>query len=219
MISNLLLDLDGTLVDSSPGIYHSFCLACDKFSLSAPSYSLFCSLIGPPIQDIARQLFSNLDHSSIEEFRQIFRDDYDDLRYKMHEWYPGVLDTISSLKTSLAIDISIITNKPTHPALDLIESAGLISCISRIIGIDYLAIYDSGPVFSSKADALSYIIRLDSLDLRKSVYVGDTYSDLEACEHCKLPFIAALYGFHIWHPQQTPPHCINYFGEIKSFLS
>lgn len=219
MIRQLLLDLDGTLVDSSPGIYHSFVLACDEFSLPPPSYAAFCPLIGPPIQEIAMQLYPDLDPVTAEEFRRVFRDDYDNLSYKMAEWYPGVQDTIELLSAKPGMSISIVTNKPTRPALDLVRNEGLISCFSQIVGIDYLAACSAGSVFSTKAEALSYVLLSASSDLLQSVYVGDTLGDLEACNRCNLPFIASLYGFYRWHHQQMPPRCIKYFGEIQSFLS
>jgi len=219
MISHLLLDLDGTLVDSSPGIYHSFVLACDEFSLSPPSFSAFCPLIGPPIQEIATRLYPDLYPETLEEFRRLFRYDYDNLSYQMAEWYPGVRDTIELLSTKSDMSISLVTNKPTKPAHDLIRRAGLVSCFLQIVGIDYLAASSAGSVFSSKADALAYVLLSASSDLLQSVYVGDTLSDLEACERCNLPFIASLYGFHRWHHQQMPPRCIKNFGEIQSFLS
>lgn len=218
MIRNLILDFDGTLVDSSPGIYHSFVLACDKFSLSPPSLADFRTLIGPPIQKIATQLFPDLEPNAIEVFRRTFRYDYDNCSYQMCKWYPDVLDTIQLLSARAGMSISVVTNKPTLPTLDLIRSAGLSSCFSRIVGIDYLAVSSSGSVFSSKAEALAYVLLLPSSNLLHSVYVGDTVSDLEACKSCNLPFIAALYGFHQWHPQQIPPRSIMHFGEIQSFL-
>ena len=218
MISNLLLDLDGTLVDSSRGIYHSFVLACDNFSLSPPNYTSFCHLIGPPIQKIATQLFPDLDLKTIEEFRRIFRLDYDNLSYKMYEWYPGVVDTIKELSTCPGISMSIVTNKPSLPALELIKSSGLRSCFSQIVGIDYLSVFSNGPVFSSKSEALSHVLLSSPVDLLKSAYVGDTLNDLDACKRCNLQFIAALYGFHRWHHQQMPPRCIAHFGEVQSFL-
>ena len=218
MITHLLLDLDGTLVDSSPGIYRSFVLACERFGLMPPGYVKFCSLIGPPVQEIAARLYPDFDPVSLEEFRGIFRYDYDNISYRMANWYPEVRDTLESLSTKSGISMSIVTNKPTKPALDLVKSKGLASCFSRIVGIDFLAVHFAGPVFSSKAEALSYVLLSASSELTKSVYVGDTPSDQEACDCCNLPFIACLYGFHRWHPQQMPPCRIERFGEISSFL-
>lgn len=218
MLRHLLLDLDGTLVDSSPGIYNSFALACTKYSLSPPSYDSFCSLIGPPIQQIAKRLYPDLDPDRVEGFRRVFRNDYDNLGYKMFRCYPDVPEIIKLLSTNPDISISIVTNKPTKPAVNLIASTGLASCFSKVVGIDYLSSSLSGSMFRSKAEALCCILESTSSQLLQSVYVGDTPSDLEACDRCNLPFIAALYGFHRWHHQEMPARCIKQFSEIQSFL-
>ena len=219
MISHLLLDLDGTLINSSPGIYKSFVLACDRFSLLSPSYAQFCPLIGPPVQQIAQQLYPSLDLVSLEEFRGVFRDDYDNTSFRMADWYPEVRDTLNILSANFGISISIVTNKPTRPAFDLVASEGLTSCFSRIVGIDFLAAHSAGPVFSSKVNALSYVLFSASFEVAKSVYVGDTPSDQAACDCCSLPFIAALYGFHRWNQMQMPTLCIESFSEILSLMN
>ena len=218
MITHLILDLDGTLVNSSPGIYHSFVLACEKFCLPPPSYAEFYPLIGPPVQEIAARLYPGFEPVPLEEFRRFFRDDYDNISYRMADWYPEVRDTLKTLSANPGISISIVTNKPTRPALNLVRSEGLASCLSRIVGIDYVAANSASSFFSSKAEALSYVLLSNSSELGQSVYVGDTPSDQAACDRCNLPFIACLYGFHRWHQQQMPPRCIERFGEIQQFL-
>lgn len=218
MISHLLLDLDGTLIDSSYGIHCSFISACDKFCLPPPSYKAFCPLIGPPVQEIVSLLYPKVDSVCVEEFRKVFRCHYDNFGYRMAEWYPEVGNTLRALSTNDGISISIVTNKPTKPSLDLVMSEGLASCFSRIVGIDYLATRSAGSVFSSKAEALSYVLLTASCELAQSVYVGDTPSDQEACDRCNLPFIAALYGFHRWQHRHMPPRFIERFGEIESYL-
>jgi phosphoglycolate phosphatase len=219
MLTHLLLDLDGTLIDSSPGIYHSFCLACDSLSLKPPSLSDFCSLIGPPIQHIAARLYPHLDQVSLEHFRRVFREDYDRLSYRMAEWYPGVLDSLTVLSGELGIDLAIVTNKPTKPAVELIKHADSYDIFSRIVGIDYRVVHGAGPVFGSKAEALSYVLGSDSFDLSRSAYLGDTTNDRDACETCNLLFIAAVYGFHQWLPEQKPQWCLERFCDIQLLLS
>jgi phosphoglycolate phosphatase len=219
MLSHLLLDLDGTLINSSPGIYHSFCLACDRLSLKPPDFSEFCSLIGPPIEYIAVSLYPHLGQASLEHFRRLFRQDYDAIRYRMAEWYPDVVDSLTVLSDEWGIDLTIVTNKPTRPAVELIKDSNSYDIFSRVVGIDYRVVQGTGPIFGSKAEALSYVIGSDSFDLSRSAYLGDTMSDREACEACNLLFIAAVYGFHKWLPDQKPQWCLESFRDIPLLLS
>ena len=219
MPNHLLLDLDGTLIDSSPGIFHSFTLACVSLGLPHPHYDEFRHLIGPPVQHIAAALYPNLDPISIEYFRQVFREDYDHASYRMAYWYPGVIDTLLTLSAHPRLRVSIVTNKPTEPAVQLVKRSDLSHCFSQIVGIDYLAVHAIGPVFASKTEALSYVLRSTHSDAAQSLYVGDTPSDQVACCQCKVPFAAVLYGFHRWQPKERPLLCLERFGDLHSLLN
>lgn len=216
--TQLLLDLDGTLVDSSLGIYQSFELACQSLDLECPTRIDFCRLIGPPIQQIASMVFPDLDPMSIEQFKCVFRADYDRIGFLQAHWYPGVIETIISLAKDTSLNMSVITNKPTGPAAELIKQAGLSSCITRTVGIDYLIQRESGRPFSSKSEALSFVLSTSSPSVMMSAYVGDTPSDQDACSIVNVPFIAALYGFHRWNEEQLPVLHVRRFKDIKCLL-
>ena len=218
MLSNLFLDLDGTLIDSSSGIYHSFCLACRYASVKPPSLNEFCSYIGPPIQNIARRMYPDLDQKALEDFKNIFREDYDQASYRMASWYPDVIDTLHYLSADLGINLIIVTNKPSKPAINLVKEGGLLNIFSRVVGIDYRVMKNTGPIFNSKTEALSYVLNSDDFDLSRSAYLGDTLSDRDACQACDLLFVGALYGYHEWTPEQRPYWHLKRFGDIKLLL-
>lgn len=218
MLEHLLLDLDGTLIDSSAGIYHSFCLACKDVSLEPPTLGSFCSYIGPPIQDIAKSLYPSLDQETLESFKSIFREDYDRKSYQNAEWYPGVIQNLNYLYKELGIKLTIVTNKPTRPAINLVKNGGCHEVFSRIVGIDYRVEHNAGQVFSSKAEALSYVLATEECKHFKSAYLGDTINDLNACKKCGLLFIGALYGYHQWSTEQRPDLHIQQFKDIKLLL-
>ena len=211
---HLLLDLDGTLINSSPGIYHSFSLACLSLGLQVPSFASFCQMIGPPVQDIASRLYPDLDAIALENFRKIFRNDYDSHSYRNAVWYPGVLDTLFTLALNQSLRISIVTNKPTSPSRELIKSAGMLPFFVDIVGIDYRVLHSTGAMFASKAEALSFFLDYTSTHYSQSLYVGDTLGDRDACALTRVAFIAALYGFHQWAVRDRPPLCLERFDDI-----
>ena len=218
MLEHLLLDLDGTLMDSSAGIYHSFCLACRDISVETPELAKFCTYIGPPIQVIAKRLYPHLNHNEIEHFRKIFREDYDRRSYQNAEWYPEVIENLDYLSAELGIKLTLVTNKPTKPAIKLIKNGGCHGIFSRIVGIDYLVENGAGQIFNSKAEALSYVLSTEELDISRSAYLGDTINDREACKKCGLLFIGALYGYHNWTSEERPYWHIERFKDIKVLL-
>jgi len=214
----LLLDLDGTLIDSSPGIFHSFSLACYSLGLKTPAYASFSKLIGPPVQHIARSLYPELDIAALECFRKIFRDDYDHHSYRNANWYPGVIDTLNLLSSDPGLHMIIVTNKPTRPSEELIKSAGIHSCFVDIFGVDYRLVHATGSIFASKSEALSYVLSSTPIHASQSLYLGDTPSDQEACSRSQVPFVAALYGFHKWGIKDRPAYSLECFGDIHGVL-
>lgn len=216
--THLMLDLDGTLIDSSSGIYNSFSVACNSLGLTCPQFSNFVGLIGPPVERIVESIYPELSSIRVQDFKSIFRQDYDSHSFLDASWYPGTLKMLDFLSGIPQLTMTIVTNKPTEPATQLIKNSGLLSCFSRIIGIDYPASSNVSSRFSSKAQALEYVLRTSSSCHTSNIYVGDTPSDQKACAICHIPFVAALYGFHCWNVSLRPALSINNFTEIYPLI-
>lgn len=195
---HLFLDFDGTLIDSSQGIYYSFAKACRAIGLIPPDFLEFRSLIGPPIEKISKTLFHTLDDETTEQLRQHFRADYDQERYRMFTWHERVEETLALLARDCKLPLSIVTNKPTQPTLDIIEEAGLRPFFQHVVGIDYPCKQSVGTTFPSKANAITFALELTDCHPSACFYVGDTPSDLEAAHKSQVTFIAATYGFYQW---------------------
>ena len=216
---NIFLDFDGTLADSSEGIYIAFANACDHVGINAPPLIEFRSCIGPPIQVLAQRLFPKLEADRLETLRLKFRIDYDRKYYRRVEWYEGVIEGLQKLHAEETTRLSVVTNKPTLPTKKLIANAGLSGLFECVIGVDYRVVHRNGPVFRSKYDSICHALSLTECPARCSIYVGDTLSDQRACQESGVAFIAATYGFHSWQPQElegTTTACN--FREVVSLL-
>jgi phosphoglycolate phosphatase len=218
MFTHLLLDFDGTLADSSPGIFQSFLLACEAFGLTPPAELEFRRLIGPPVQHIVEKIYPHLGPDDVERFRLIFRDEYDHRGFRYADWYPGVHDALRVLSDSQNTRLTVVTNKPTSPTVKLLKVAELHSYFNGIIGIDYRVMAGQGSVFSTKAEAIAFALSSTSFESDRQIYLGDTPGDQAAAEACGLIFVAAEYGFYDWTDYQFLPLRINSFSQIIDVL-
>ena len=219
MLVHLIFDLDGTLIDSSSGIYSSFCYSCERFQLPQPNLSLFRGMIGPPVQDLLLKIYPESDSDLVNDFRICFREHYDSHGFSDFVWYPGVVSCLNFFKKDPSLCMSIVTNKPTRPAIEILNTQNLMCAFDRVVGIDYLNIKGNGSSFRSKSHALEYVTRTTSSNPEVSLYVGDTPGDHIACLEVGLPFVPVLYGFHQWETVNQFTRSIAHFPEIREHLA
>ena len=200
MFKDLFFDFDGTLADSSEGIYESFKNSCFKLNLEPVSINKFKKFIGPPISDILRKIYPNLSANQISDFKDFFRNDYDNKNFKLVNWYPGVQKGLKILAESGKFNsINVITNKPTKPTITLLKNAKLDSYFNNIYGIDYKLFRQiSTKSFINKGEAINFAIQTQKVKTNNALYIGDTNSDLLASKENNIKFVAVNYGFYLW---------------------
>ena len=88
-MKHIIFDLDGTLIDSSEGIYKAFCAVSGPKSILLSSD--FRRLIGPPVNIIYQKIFN---HPSKESFFvERFRFYYDTMYFGDFYFYDFVINT------------------------------------------------------------------------------------------------------------------------------
>lgn len=195
---HIFLDFDGTLVDSSNGIYRSLSKASVEIGLDPPSLANFRSMIGPPFISIAASLYPSLSNEKLSHFLAAFRREYDSHDYALVNWHEGVIDVLKDLYNDANTIIYIVTNKPTQPTRLIIKEAGLCGYFQDVIGIDYRQVEECGAIFADKSEALAFALMHAGCSTSNAVYIGDTPSDRDSCRRIDLAFVGVAYGFHSW---------------------
>jgi phosphoglycolate phosphatase len=201
-MKHIFFDFDGTLVDSSAGIYNAFAKACIHAKIDPPRLEQFSQQIGPPIEVIAKQLIPDLSDKVLATILQVFRREYDHKDFASVTWHEGVLDLLEYLSKKDNAHLSVVTNKPTQPTNAIIREAGIQTSFQAVVGIDYRGTSDKGPVFTNKSEAIDFTILLHGCSANDVIYIGDTPADRECSHKSGVRFIAATYGFHRWTTQE-----------------
>jgi phosphoglycolate phosphatase len=108
----VLFDLDGTLLNSIPGIAYSVAAAFRAAGLPERTLDLR-RLIGPPIRTILSRAAEATDDALLDELEWHFRVSYDSEGWGQTLCFPGVPELLETLKRN-GHRLFIISNKPRH---------------------------------------------------------------------------------------------------------
>ncbi len=119
--THVLLDLDGTLSDSEPGILRSLQWACEQEGFPVPSETQVRSVIGPPFEIGLPSI--GIPDDALERVVNRYRERYERIGAFENTLYDGIIDMLDGL-AGLGLSLSIATAKPeqtAHPILDYFE--------------------------------------------------------------------------------------------------
>ncbi len=185
---SIIFDLDGTLVDSLPGIEASTRYALERRSL-AMEFPPIRSVIGPPIAKMFAQLWPNLASDELAQLVGSFREHYDGDGCLLSLLYPGARETLCALKERGA-DLFVLTNKPAQASRTILAHLDILRFFEEVVSPDVCH-----PPFLTKSDGGRYLQKKHALEPVSTFLVGDGADDLATAQSCGFTFVAAGYGY------------------------
>ena len=189
--THVLLDLDGTISDSAPGIARSLQHAFTACGYEPPTDEQVRTVIGPPFEVGLPTL--GIGVGDLERVVAAYGERYHDVGLFENTVYPGVADMLDQL-TSAGHTLSIATAKPEPIAKRIIEHFGFSSYFEVQAG----ASVEVGVGRRTKAQVIDYALiqlRLTPADLDRVVMVGDRDHDVEGAHLNQIECIGVTWGF------------------------
>ncbi|MCK1424009.1 HAD hydrolase-like protein [Bradyrhizobium sp. 180] len=184
----VLLDLDGTLVDSQPGIAAS-CLAALRALGHEPGDTLDIKrFIGPPLEDILRALLAAYGDDRIELAVAAYRQHYGDSGLLGSELYPGINWALEEMR-SAGLRIYLATSKREIFARRILENLNLATHFDGIHGSV------PGGVLDHKPELLAHILSKHDISASHSLMVGDRRHDINGAHAVKIRGLGVLWGY------------------------
>src|SRR6185312_11734404 len=188
--SCILFDLDGTILDSAPGITETLAYMFTELDRPVPPQSELLRYVGPPILDSFRDL-AGMSPQQSQEALEIYRVRYLERGALASTVYPGVAKLLRQIHES-PLPLSLATSKPELPATKMLNLAGLTQYFDVIAGAS------EDEVRSRKADVVAEaLLRLARLgaDISNPVMVGDREHDIAGAAERGVPTIFVGWGY------------------------
>lgn len=186
---SLLLDLDGTLVDSQPGILAS-CRAALRSLGHEPGPSMdLASIIGPPMDDVMRYLLTPYGDDRIAEAVAAYRADYGDKGLLVTELYPGIAEVLHSIRDKGQARLFLATSKRRIFAERILDNLGLSACFDGIYGSV------PGGAIDHKPELIAHILAENDLRADRCIMVGDRRYDISGAHANDVRAIGVLWGY------------------------
>jgi phosphoglycolate phosphatase len=207
----IFFDLDGTLLDSIPGIEYSVRAAFATAGLDGNGIELR-RWIGPPIRTILANVAKTDDVVLLDTLERAFRASYDTEGWRKTPCFPGVAEVLASLKAG-GHRLFVVSNKPREVSGKILEMQGIAGHFDEIYTRD-----SADPPYGSKAGMLQAILRDYGLKPQDCVMVGDTMEDASAAALHRIAFIFMEHGYGELSQAQPVLLRLGNFSEFMEYV-
>jgi phosphoglycolate phosphatase len=187
---SLIFDLDGTLVDSLPGIAASLNRTLSAHGLSGHSDAMVRSFIGNGLRNlIMRAAPQSADPSLIESLLGLYRKDYELSWASGTHVYPGIHHMLDELRQA-GFPMSVLSNKVHGFTVEMVRSIFPSIHFSAVLGQR-----EGIPHKPHPAGALQIADMLGAAP-ENCIVIGDSTMDIETAANAGMRSIAVSWGYH-----------------------
>ncbi|MEK7990445.1 MAG: phosphoglycolate phosphatase [Thiotrichaceae bacterium] len=215
----VLIDLDGTLVDSVPDLSYAVDHMMMALELPQPGEQKVREWVGNGIEKLVkRALTDDMDAEPeaelFEQGLQIFKGSYAECNGRHSQLYEGVKEGLDWLQQEGFI-LACITNKAQQFTVPLLEKVGILSYFKLVVSGDSLPKKkpDPMPLLHSAAHF--------SVPPSKSLMIGDSMTDVKAARNAEFGAVICVnYGYNhgIDIQEANPDHVIDSFTQLPQLL-
>ena len=215
----VLIDLDGTLVDSVPDLAYSVDQTMLELGLPLRGEAAVRTWVGNGVKTLVERALTNDLHTpadpiELEKTLAVFMRIYADNTSQRSRVYPGVLAGLDFLQSCKQLKIACVTNKAEQFTHKLLRDLGLFERFALIVSGDTL------PEKKPHPQPLLYAAEQLGVAAADSLMLGDSKSDVKAARAAGFKVIAVSYGYN--HGEDIrdyqPDAVIDSFQELTTLI-
>ncbi len=190
----VLIDVDGTLVDSVPDLTYCVDAMMQRLDMPAHGEARVRNWVGNGVERLVRraligQLDGEPDEALYEQAYPIFLELYSENTSKRSCLYPGVREGLEYLKSE-GYKMGCVTNKAAQFTEPLLKDLGV---------ADYFSIVVSGDTLPQKKPdpaPLLHAARFFDVPPEQALMIGDSISDVKAARAAGFRIVCMTYGYN-----------------------
>lgn len=208
----IVLDLDGTLIDSAPDIHAAAARMLGEFGHAPLPLAQVQGFIGNGAPKLVARVMATVgadagDHAT---WFARFLHHYEADPATLTRPYPGVPEALEALSAA-GHAMGLCTNKPEAPARAILAQLGIDRHFAAVVGGDTLGV--------TKPDPRPLAHLLAALPQGPRLYVGDSEVDAETARAAGVPFALFTEGYRK-SPVSALPHdmAFSHFGDLPALV-
>jgi len=214
----ILIDVDGTLVDSVPDLAYCVDEMMKQMEMPTHGEAKVRNWVGNGVERLVRraligQLDGEPDEDLFEKAYPIFLDLYAVNTSQRSCLYPGVREGLDYMKAA-GYTLGCVTNKAAQFTIPLLKDLGIHDDFENIVCGDTLA--------KKKPDPLPLLHSAEVLKVtpEKSLMLGDSVSDVKAARAAGFQIICMSYGYNhgVDIRESNPDAVIDSMVELKGLI-
>ncbi len=217
MIEAVLFDLDGTLIDSAPGVAWSLNKALEAEGRSTLCVERVKELVGKGavhlVADALKDTGGMDSDVQRDRVKDAFLQIYSENPVQDTIVFPGVMDVLENLRRT-GMPLALCTNKPRKTTMPVLDTFAMTAFFPTIVCGD--------DVPHSKPDGRHLHDTLAAMGMagKTAIMVGDSENDILAAHDAKMASICVSFGYcHMPYYELKPTVLIDHFSEFPDALA
>ncbi len=187
-LRNIFFDLDGTLVDTKPGVFRCYQYALEKLGQRYPGDDAMLRFLGPPLRYAFTTLLKTKDNEVIENAVAIYRERYTTTGIYECAPYPGILELLAELHEH-NLSLFVVTTKAKPYADTIAQYLNFNKWLTDVYGPGMNGDMDD------KAIMIQHILSTRNLVARETAMIGDRERDIKAGKVNGTQTMGITYGY------------------------
>ncbi len=187
MKTDILFDLDGTIIDPVEGITNAAKFALEQLGITDVSKENLEAFIGPPLTETFTGQF-HLSHEDALCAIAHFKEHFSKNGIHQNSLFPGIAHMLATLQL-LGKRLYIATTKPVDLAEIILDNFGITPYFTFVCG--------SPPnhIGLPKDEVLSLLFSRTDINIKNAVMVGDRRHDVLGAHAHNIPCVGVTYGY------------------------